>query len=282
MKDRSVAGQLARKMKLEEKLKPKLRKFFDRIGLDVRSVWIATRSIPNLNSFNLELTAILRDHYRAISKEFSTVTRNDLKSSNSIFKIKQEENIDKEIVVYINEHSQEQSDLILRTTERNLQNISRTIITDAATNGIILTNEEVGNQILSEFNSNSGNRIDTIAVTETQTVSEMIKFIEASTIASIISLIPGTQEIFKTWNTVLDEKTRASHVEADRQRKNINQPFTVQGQKLRIPGDPGLGASQDNIINCRCTAIFNVEGEESPPLDIPRRQIPLRAVSNPS
>lgn len=264
-----AAQQLAKKIKLENRLKPKLKKLFNQIGEDVKSVWIATRSIPNLNSFNLELTAILRDHYRIVAKTFKRTTRNSLKSFLKL-ETKQEENIDKDIVTFINDHSQQQSDTILRTTERNLQNIAAKIITSAALSGLILSPQEIGSEIQSEFNSNSDNRVDTIAMTETQTSSETIKFIEAIALTAVIQATPGTQQMFKTWNTVLDEKTRISHVRADRQRVPTNKPFSVQGQMLKVPGDTSLGASLDNIINCRCSAVFNVEGKESPPLDIPR------------
>jgi len=265
-----VARQLAKKMKLEDRLKPKLRQFFDQISSDVGAIFSATRNIPSLNSFNLELVAILRDHYRAIARQFDTTTRDDLKSAHLRLETKQEENIDKDIVGFINIHSQQQADQILLTTERNLQSIEAKIVNEANTSGIIVATRNIGSQIQSRFNENSDNRINTISATETQTVSETIKLLEASTVAAIISLVPGTQEMFKTWNTVLDEKTRLSHVLADRQRVRANQPFRVQGQNLKVPGDMSLGATIDNIAGCRCVAVFNVVGQESAPLDIPR------------
>lgn len=265
-----VARQIAKKMKLEDRLKPKLRKFFNQISKDVNAVWVATRSIPNLSSFNLELTKILRDHYRDVAKQFKRTTRDSLKSFFLTLELKQEENIDSEVVTFINDHSQEQSDHILRTTERILLGISASVVRDANTQVVPVTTQEIGREIQTQFDASSDGRVDTLAMTETQTSSERFKLIEATALGAILMVTPGTQQMFKTWNTVLDERTRLSHVEADRQRVPSNQPFRVQGQNLKVPGDTSLGASLDNIINCRCTAVFTVTGVEAPPLDIPR------------
>ncbi len=264
----TVGTQLAKKMRLEDKLKPKLRKFFSQISEDVRTVWVATGSIPNLRSFNLELVAILRTHYRLVAKAFKTTTRDSIKSASHTLELKQEETIDRDILTFINEHSQQQSDFILMTTERNLQNIATEVITAASLTGLVLPPAESGAQIQEAFEANADSRVDTISITETQGASEFSKFLEAKGIAATLT---GTQEVFKTWNTVLDEKTRLSHVEADRQRVRLTTAFSVQGQSLRFPGDGGLGATLDNTINCRCSAIYNLTGQESAPLDIPRQ-----------
>lgn len=271
----TVGTQLAKKMRLEDKLKPKLRKFFSQISEDVRTVWVATGSIPNLRSFNLELVAILRTHYRLVAKAFKNTTRDSLKSALPFLERKQEEeeelvseNINRDILTVINERSQQQSDFILMTTEQNLQNIATKVITAASLAGLVLPPAESGAQIQEAFEANADSRVDTISITETQGISETVKLLEA---AGVAALLTGTQKMFKTWNTVLDEKTRLSHVQADRQRVRADQPFRVQGQLLRVPGDTSLGATLDNIINCRCSAIFNVAGQESPPLDIPRQ-----------
>ncbi len=272
----TVGTQLAKKMRLEDKLKPKLRKFFSQISEDVRTVWVATGSIPNLRSFNLELVAILRTHYRLVAKAFKNTTRDSLgKSALPFLERKQEETrvsetVDRDILTLINEHSQQQSDFILMTTERNLQNIATKVITAASIAGLVLPAAESGAQIQEAFEKNSDSRVNTISITETQGVSELTKFLEAKGIAATLT---GTQEIFKTWNTVLDEKTRLSHVQADRQRVRLETAHTVQGQSLRFPGDASLGATGDNRFGCRCSDIYNLTGQESAPLDIPRQEM---------
>lgn len=62
----------------------------------------------------------------------------------------------------------------------------------------------------------------------------------------------------KTWLAALDERTREAHAAADGQTVNIDESFSVGGESLDFPGDPK--GSPGNIINCRCTIIWN--GEE--------------------
>jgi len=262
-----AARQLAKKMKLEDRMKPKLRRFFDQISRDVRAVWTATRSIPNLQPFELELVALLREQYRAIDRAFNKTSRDLNKSFLTELETKQEETIDSEIVAFINQHSLQQAPFILNTTQNELDRISMDVIRDTAQQGGDLDDAAIGALIAREFNDRSDNRVDTIAMTETQTVSESIKEIEAATIGGIIAATAGTQEMFKTWNTILDEKTRQSHVRADGQVREVRQPFNVQGQSLMAPGDTSLGATLDNIINCRCVSTFQVRGEAAPSLD---------------
>ena len=64
-----------------------------------------------------------------------------------------------------------------------------------------------------------------------------------------------SQILKKQWNTAGDEKVRISHVMAEGQRVNVDDPFIVKGEKLLYPGDSSFGASLDNIIECRCNSV---------------------------
>lgn len=282
---KAVAKQLAKKMKLEKKLKPKLRQFFNQISTDIKTVWSATRSIPSLSSFSLELTALLRNHYRDVAKEFSNSTRESLKSSHPDLILKQEEEddsllglsallllgasdeISRSIIAYITAHSELQSGFILRTTERELQSIAATTITEAQGQG--LDSREIGNLIQENFNERTESRIDLIAETETQTTSEAIKLIEATALATLLTPQPGTQQLFKTWNAVLDSRTRPTHVAANNQKVPADGVFRVGGARMNAPGDTSLGAPLKEVVRCRCVAIYSVEGApEAPLIDI--------------
>ena len=63
----------------------------------------------------------------------------------------------------------------------------------------------------------------------------------------------------KAWISTVDKKTRSSHAGADMQIVQNNQPFVVGGAKMMHPGDGSLGASADEIVNCRCCATGYVE-----------------------
>lgn len=60
----------------------------------------------------------------------------------------------------------------------------------------------------------------------------------------------------KTWLATSDDRTRESHVEADGQSVDVNEPFDVGGEELMYPGDPDGEAGE--VINCRCTTILEL------------------------
>ena len=255
--DERLARQLAKKLKLENRFKPELIRFFKQIGRDATAKWAATGRIPNLDSFQLELIALLRGHYRRVAKAFSKDARNEAKTVNFFLETKQEENIDSDIVDYINQHSIQQSMFILQTTESNLNVVVASVLAAARTGIERPTRVETASEIRREFDARSINRVDTIVMTETQTPAEEIKFIEALAVSETLRQTTG-QTMAKTWATVLDERTRASHVLADRQEVNVRQPFIVQGERLPVPGSAALGASLSNIINCRCASLNTI------------------------
>lgn len=260
--DEILARSLAKKIRLENQFKPELRRFFKQISKDATALWVANRNIPSLESFSLELISMLRTHYRRVSRAFGNELRATAKKSFVFLETKQEENIDSDIIAYINQHSIQQSQFILATTERELTNITATIFAATMLEGLDLTNQQIGKRIENEFNTRAVGRIETIAMTETQTPAEEVKFIEAQRVNEVAE--QQGQEVIKTWNTVLDEKTRPAHVAADRQEKKVNQAFIVMGERLPVPGSTALGASLRNTINCRCASINSLTGEISP------------------
>lgn len=260
--DEILARSLAKKIRLENRFKPDLRRFFKQVSKDATTKWLSTRNIPNLNSFSVELIAMLRAHYRRVNRAFGKQLRKEAKKSFLFIETKQEENIDTEIVEYINQHSVQQSEFILQTTERELNNIAATVSAAAILEGLDLTNQQIARNIEKEFNNRAEGRIETIAMTETQTPSQEISYIEALGVSAVAQ--QQGQAVLKTWNTVLDEKTRPAHVAADRQEKRVNDPYIVKGERLPVPGSTALGASLANIINCRCESINSLTGEVSP------------------
>ena len=302
MTSKAVAKQLAMKLKLEKRFKPKLKKFFRRIGQDIKTVWTATGTIPNLNSFAPRLMTILNDHYRDIAKQFTGIVQESLKSSITITETKQHEEIPgmsdsgdnsealllllvlpvldtindvkNDIVTFINEHSAQQTGHILRTTQQELQTISARVIIDASVQGEVLTQAEIADQIARAFAKSSDSRVNTLAMTETQTPSETMKLIEATALAILVADATGVDEglavgtVVKKWNAVIDSVTRSAHLRANGQVVPNNLPFLVGGERLPVPGSSALGASLSNIINCRCVATFSVVGGDALPVNI--------------
>lgn len=65
----------------------------------------------------------------------------------------------------------------------------------------------------------------------------------------------GMQQV---WLATLDGRTRHEHRLLDGQKREVGQPFEVDGYKLKHPGDPTAPAYL--VYNCRCTVIAAVEG----------------------
>jgi len=64
----------------------------------------------------------------------------------------------------------------------------------------------------------------------------------------------------KLWLATEDNRTRRTHRDADGQRTLLESPFRVGGADLLFPGDPNGPAEE--VINCRCTMLPVVLGEE--------------------
>lgn len=60
----------------------------------------------------------------------------------------------------------------------------------------------------------------------------------------------------KQWKTRMDGRERKEHKLANGQIVGIFEPFIVGGEKLMFPTDRSLGASDKNIIGCRCVAEY--------------------------
>ena len=259
-----AASQLARKLKLEKQFKPLLTRFFNQLSRDINITWAATQNIPSMREFEPDLIALLRNHYRKVAKAFNGEVRKEAKHHNLILDTKAaEETINDDVMKYILAHSVTQSGIILGTTQKELQQIVSSVLLGNAVAETQLSNIQVGNELKKRFVDRMGSRVDTIAITETNMVAERVKYIEANTLAQVVAQQPAKQTLVDTWNTTLDEKTRASHVAADRQEIPHGRAFTVQGQLLRYPGDMSLGASLDNVINCRCASIVTIEGNDA-------------------
>ncbi len=60
----------------------------------------------------------------------------------------------------------------------------------------------------------------------------------------------------KTWHTALDEKVRMTHIAIEGVTIPINEPFHVGNSLMMMPLDTSLGASADEIVNCRCSVEY--------------------------
>lgn len=61
----------------------------------------------------------------------------------------------------------------------------------------------------------------------------------------------------KTWIDVGDKRERKTHLEVGGTTIPINEPFSVGDSLLMFPTDHSLGASADEIVNCRCSIQYS-------------------------
>lgn len=85
-------------------------------------------------------------------------------------------------------------------------------------------------------------------------------------------------QVMQRWHNQQDDRVRHpprsafDHVEAHGQTVPVTSHYTVSGEKLRFPGDVGLGASIGNTVNCRCFSSFILrkpDGTEVPLYTMP-------------
>lgn len=60
----------------------------------------------------------------------------------------------------------------------------------------------------------------------------------------------------KTWITEGDSKVRETHQEVDFTTVDIDKPFDVGNCQMLYPKDISLGATADEIVNCRCSVYY--------------------------
>lgn len=61
----------------------------------------------------------------------------------------------------------------------------------------------------------------------------------------------------KKWIDVGDKRERKTHLEVGGTILPINEPFSVGDSLLQFPKDTSLGASADEIVNCRCSIQYS-------------------------
>lgn len=61
----------------------------------------------------------------------------------------------------------------------------------------------------------------------------------------------------KKWIDVGDKRERKTHLEVGGTTLPIDEPFSVGDSLLQFPKDASLGASADEIVNCRCSIQYS-------------------------
>lgn len=246
-------SQTQLKIDNEEKFKPEVLALFNRIRAEYRAA-VAAGVTLRADKYDAQVQAMLEQHYRRVQKAFRGEAGVDIQDENAVFSalILWAVTNARDSVAYFVSTTQDNMDGALRYARQAMSDAGMTDLTDrdtAAVMDVMLARIFAG-------------RVSTVAVVETQKSAESTKLIEAYDSAGLdpLGVVDGSSVIgvthTKEWVTVGDSRVRPAHRIADGQTRVITDPFNVMGQKLMYPGDTSLGATMENIVNCRCSAVY--------------------------
>ena len=149
---------------------------------------------------------------------------------------------DPEAIAFIERHGLDAAKLISGTTQKLLQDI----LTSAYEEGLPI--KEIAKLIEDKFSNFPAGRSYTIAQTETGNA------VNSGTFQGYKQA--GAEK--KSWLATPDERTRDSHWAAGQSPAiSLNESFAVGSSLMMYPNDPA--GSAEEIINCRCTLLPEVE-----------------------
>ncbi len=258
---KQAANDYAKKLKLEPALNKQVNSLFNQIVKDYDEHYSKHGAAIDLSSYQKELEKILNDHGIKTASTFSNNLRDIIGNpdNNNVIQRK----LDANIKGYSAQRSHLMSHKIMDTTRDNMEKATKDAEIEAALADTEMSNAEIAKSATNTLKNRLINRSPIIATTETQSTAEMGKWLEYTTMVAMDAVVNSesikemTQK--KVWITMLDDHTREAHAEADAQEVDVNDPFEVDGEELMIPGDDSLGASEGNLINCRCSSEFVID-----------------------
>jgi len=137
-KQELVNSLLVDQMKLEARLAPKFKKLIRQIGSEGATYYINNKRVINADNYTSETITLLREHYRIVIPKFGFQIRKQVGLTSKYFnclddmvETKQINNeFDEASIIYINNHSEEQAELITETNQKDL---------DKATNSALIS-----------------------------------------------------------------------------------------------------------------------------------------------
>lgn len=255
------------KISLERQFAPSVKALLNRMIRDFKVLYTANAMIPDTSLYKSDWEALLDSQYRRVGNSFIGIEQ----KSPILIQLHVKQIEDEKILALVNaayllwskERAPRQADFILNTTSDKINEA----IEDAKQ---IAPPDLIGDD-LNRFVAATASttlfrgvpgRVGVITNMETQAPSEQAKQFTAAALAGspilpLQPIIEQPQEVTKEWHTVGDERVRRGHADADLQKRNNKESFTVSGESLKYPGDTSLGASLGNVINCRCAAIYS-------------------------
>lgn len=273
--DRAQAAlDLNAKLRLEAILRPKVRRAQDQTVKEMIRVLGDTGRLPDIAAIEQEaFEPILREHYNTTGGVFDHRTSNRLPSE---FRTTNNEKamIAAGLAAFFNERAPAQAERIGGVSEKNAK--KSVVLANAESqeqferDGTILSLAEEALIVGVLFSRSQRGRTTGIVMSETQAAAESAKLQENRVLVGdptpITQESPRENPAEQAWFTQGDDIVRTSpgtgHRGADSQLVPIGAPFKVGGQLLLYPGDRSLGATSNNVMNCRCSAISDTSQVE--------------------
>ncbi|MDZ7824512.1 MAG: phage minor head protein [Ahrensia sp.] len=209
------------------------------------------RAIKSISrAYERDIAAALRRRIAVIAFQFGNdqiILLNRVKAAHQLLEGKNAQgDFDGVIARWIRRHAVAAAKNIAESFRKTLANI----IADAFNDGA--NERETGRRIRNRAPEISRKAAERIARTETHSAAERGSY-DAAKASGL--------EMVKEWASAEDQRTRASHAEADGQIKEMDVPFTVGTESLLFPGDPSAHIKE--IVNCRCVALYHpiIDGE---------------------
>lgn len=245
------------KLGFESKLRKKIAPVFRSYSKEFHSAIVQSGALASIDVLQQNMKDTLSKHYDTVSQSFSQKIVNKLgKPENHALIL---DSINTANSVHNELRAATSSDIIAQTTIKDANNAIHLVRQKAIALGQTLSNETLANKARLILNQKIVARMNTIAASETQDPAENAKQTEIDFLNHHDAEIDGEKisehQQQKEWIAILDNVTRIGHAEADGQIVPVDQPYEVGGQMMMRPGDLSLGATIDNIINCRCSSI---------------------------
>jgi hypothetical protein len=255
---------LLKKMRLEPRFAKDMGRILRSMVDDFQATYPTDKDTIMPKHYEADVTGALREHYRRVSSAFSYSARNELdnpineKAKNPITssaKVAASQKVTSAVKAkmgsYILQHSEKQAKIIVSTTQDDLDAAIKREVTSQLQSGNVIDSHKIAKIVADDYKSKISGRAKMISVTETQSISEKTKDVELDELSDADE--DTGRSFSRVWVSVLDERTRDWHAEADGQEVGADEPFIVNGEELDYPGDPN--GSPENIINCRCVSL---------------------------
>lgn len=126
------------------------------------------------------------------------------------------------------------------------------------------TNRDLNSQLydlgLTDKSGNllEGYRIDRIVRTEVHAIATQTEHESVDSMAKDVGIV-----MVKIWSSAaFSLRTRPTHVEADGQVRDMDEPFDIGDAKLMFPGDPAARDTHpEEVINCRCNVLYEPKAD---------------------